>query len=478
MNINTNYNNQNIRLNHNINSSPYSGFRSPFTPLFLLSFIFLLVSCDTTEPRNNGVLTLTPLDASCTEVWLKVEANANLVGTELTLYRDKEEYRSFTLTGTDTVLFSDGLMPSTNYSFFAQINGIPSNTVNITTMDTTSHDFNWQTFTFGDGSGGSSYLNDVAIVDENNIWAVGMIYENGEKYNAVHWDGSEWKLEKILYYIDQDNPSYGRTTYPCNSAFTFDDGTFAISSNVQTAIFNSVGSYNLIKMGFQWEERFTINTMWGLSSSDFYVVGNGGNIAHYKNGSWNKIKNPASIEVNRNYSLLEITGTQTGEVYIAGGNTSRLTGILIIVEEEVAKIIKEGQPVDGTKLFEPFFMGTASTVWLSPNHTLYFGGHFLYTKKLKKWNLVKTLEGNFYSGNGNAQHWGYITQLRGTAENDIVFVGERNTVRHFNGLSWKQIGMPYIGSSGYTWLAVAMDKQNVIVVGENNYQASILFLTR
>ncbi|MCF8430437.1 MAG: glucosyl transferase, partial [Melioribacteraceae bacterium] len=174
----------------NNNIAKILDLRFPFTRLLLLlfTFSFLLVSCDTTEPRNNGVLTLTPLDASCTEVWLKVENDANLIGVELTLFRDKQEYGSFTLTGTDTILFYGYLQPSTNYTFFAQINGIPSNTVNITTMDTTSHDFTWQTFTFGDGSGGSSYLNDVAIVDENNIWAVGMIYDNGEKYNAVHWD--------------------------------------------------------------------------------------------------------------------------------------------------------------------------------------------------------------------------------------------------------------------------------------------------
>jgi len=41
-------------------------------------------------------------------------------------------------------------------------------------MDTTSHNFTWQTWTFGEHS--SSRLYDVAIINENNIWAVGEIY--------------------------------------------------------------------------------------------------------------------------------------------------------------------------------------------------------------------------------------------------------------------------------------------------------------
>ncbi len=46
-----------------------------------------------------------------------------------------------------------------------------SNELSVTTMDTTSHNFTWQTFTFDKHS--SSVLNEVAIIDENNIWAVG-----------------------------------------------------------------------------------------------------------------------------------------------------------------------------------------------------------------------------------------------------------------------------------------------------------------
>ena len=49
-------------------------------------------------------------------------------------------------------------------------------------------------------------LYDVAIIDENNIWAVGEIYLNDSlgqpdptPYNAVHWDGISWNLKKIYF---------------------------------------------------------------------------------------------------------------------------------------------------------------------------------------------------------------------------------------------------------------------------------------
>ncbi len=63
-------------------------------------------------------------------------------------------------------------------------------------MDTTSHNFTWQTFTFGEHS--TSTLYDVAIIDENNIWAVGEIYMNDSLGNPdpifitlLQWNGTK-----------------------------------------------------------------------------------------------------------------------------------------------------------------------------------------------------------------------------------------------------------------------------------------------
>ena len=70
-------------------------------------------------------------------------------------------------------------------------------------------------------------LYDVAIINENNIWAVGEIMiadtsQNGyTTYNAVHWDGSEWELKRIPYYYNGQTFYHGH--YKAIFAFNEND---------------------------------------------------------------------------------------------------------------------------------------------------------------------------------------------------------------------------------------------------------------
>ena len=69
-------------------------------------------------------------------------------------------------------------------------------------IDTTSHNFTFRSWTFGEHS--SSILNDVAILNDSSIWAVGEIYLNDslgnpdpQAYNAVYWNGNQWEQKRI-----------------------------------------------------------------------------------------------------------------------------------------------------------------------------------------------------------------------------------------------------------------------------------------
>ncbi len=53
-----------------------------------------------------------------------------------------------------------------------------SDTLQVRTLDTTSNNFTWQTFTFGDADAGSSEIYDAAIISEDNIWCVGEVNVN------------------------------------------------------------------------------------------------------------------------------------------------------------------------------------------------------------------------------------------------------------------------------------------------------------
>ena len=187
--------------------------------IFFLSGLFLFAvqpSCSTTEPPdppppfNVPTLTLAVDDTSCTEAWLQLTTKDLTLPAELTLKQYNPEgdsvTQTFSLSSPDSLLFIDSLLPNQNYSF--QISSIQHQVSSIeqqvTTMDTTSHNFTFQSWTFG--TIGSSVLYDVAIINENNIWAVGEIMiadtsQNGyTTYNAVHWDGNDWELLRIPNY--------------------------------------------------------------------------------------------------------------------------------------------------------------------------------------------------------------------------------------------------------------------------------------
>ncbi|MCO6472860.1 MAG: hypothetical protein J5I57_03945 [Melioribacteraceae bacterium] len=180
---------------------------SRITFLLLISYFLFLNSCNSTEPpppppvEKSAVLSVT--DFSLNEIWLDLFTENLTNSKQVNLFRDVELLNSFELIGNDTTLVVDSLLPQKQYSFSVVIydgdnDTIKTNSVNASSMDTTSHNFSWEIFTFGEGFN-NSILRDVAIIDENNIWAVGEIRIGEEKYNAVQWDGLSWNLVQIYY---------------------------------------------------------------------------------------------------------------------------------------------------------------------------------------------------------------------------------------------------------------------------------------
>ena len=90
------------------------------------------------------------------------------------------------------------------YTVKAQLSNNQNQTTSLqlTTLDTTSNNFTFETYEFGDGYS-SSYFNDVWVFNENNIWAVGYISPEDTTINGVHitnpniikWDGQSWKIQ-------------------------------------------------------------------------------------------------------------------------------------------------------------------------------------------------------------------------------------------------------------------------------------------
>ena len=166
------------------------------------------------------MLTLELDDAHCTEAWIILKTEKLTLPAELTFKQynpaGDSVTKSISLNIADTLLYIDSLLPNQTYGY--QVTGTlasctrqPEASIeqlaNRYNDGHNSHNFTFEMITFGREIG-SSVLYDVAIIDENNIWAVGDIWIKDDtsslgytKYNAVHWDGSQWELKVNNSYV-------------------------------------------------------------------------------------------------------------------------------------------------------------------------------------------------------------------------------------------------------------------------------------
>jgi len=425
--------------------------------LSFLLIIFSITACNTTEPPpppdgEKPTLALALDDASCTEAWLQLTTKDLELPAELTLkqYNPTGDSLSqdFILNTQDSLLYIDSLLPSQSYQYQVSSNEhqVSSNELNVTTMDTTSHDFTFETFTFG--TIGSSVLYDVAIIDENNIWAVGEILVadtsiNGyTMYNAVHWDGNEWELISIPFLFQGDsfyNPIYAVF------AFNADDIWFGIGNLIHW------DGTRYFPVGISSVFQSLVNKIWGSSSSDLYVVGNNGKIAHYNGTRWSRIESGTDLHISDIWGQKKVNGNY--EILCVASDYSQWLGtkVLEITDNNVLEINDEGLP-----------QSSLYAVWFIPERSYFVSGDGFYSVKKLGERWIKDVTMPPYSKTG----------IRGDGLNDIVVSGAYGLLMHFNGLSWKTFfNMPYLSGS-YGEVKI---KGDIIVStgGLNNGQAII-----
>ena len=400
------------------------------------------------EGGNGGSLTLTVEDASCTEAWIKLnETNAELPAS-VKLYANDTLKQTLELTTADTLIYDEGLLPNRAYAYQAELikpqkPTLKSQTVTATTMDTTSHDFTWETFTFG-GANGSSYLRDVAIINENDIWAVGEIHtswtdqwdSNGvwvQPYNAVHWNGQEWELKRI--YFPTVCGQQHLTPYPASAIFAFDDGQIWISSSGdKIAVIEDNVQIN--KFCLPSSVSMSINAMWGTSSSDFYVVGNNGNIAHYDGNGWEKIESGTGSAIQEVWGVNNIiTGKQ--ELYFS---VPTQYSVYKMDEQNNIKRLEIGN--------NKYFRG----MWTKNGLKVYVSGFGIVSGVSGQWTVE--LEGSQL----------FFKDVKGDGNNNIVAAGANGEVAVFNGIRWFRYNE--ITANNILYDKVSVKYNTVVAVGE------------
>ena len=424
----------------------------------------LFNACNTTEPPGNQTLTLKLEDVSCTEAWIQLTTNNLQLPTTINILKNNTVAQTFSLSTQDTLLYIDSLLPNQTYKFKVVLTNNPqptsypqpptSNEVSVTTMDTTSHNFTWQTFTFGDAGAGSSTLYDVAIIDENNIWAVGEIYmldslgrPDPNAYNAVHWDGTKWELKRIYTYSACSSIDYA----PLKSIYAFAENHIVVTSGGGLWWFdgkkwNSECSINPLLTG-------AINKLWGSSSNDLYAVGNNGNIAHWDGRKWTKIESGTDLDFLDIYGANDTKTNNQQILAVCSRNLPLDKGIYKIEGNTAIEIPSE--PIQWQ----------LAGVWFIPNRHYYVVGAGIYEKNFltdSKWKENAL----------DITH--YITpKIRGNNLNDVFAVGAFGEALHFNGVSWRSyIEETGINSGGY--FSVSLVNNTLTAVGYKNQSAVVV----
>jgi len=426
-----------------------------FFTVLILSFG--LKSCNSVEPPIGLKINLKLEDVSCTEAWLTLTTSNLQLPTTITLKQNNQTHKTINLIKSDTLLFIDSLLPNQTYSFHAAMQPsnhtgeVKSNVLNVTTMDTTNHNFTWQTFTFGEA--GSSVLYDVAIINENNIWAVGEIYMNDSlgnpdpnAYNAVHWDGQKWELKRIYYYGNCSAVTYP----PLKAIWAFSENNIVITNGGSIGWFDG----NIVNLDCRVNPLLTgsINKIWGNSSNDLYIIGNNGSIAHYNGANWQRIESGTTTNIKDIWGKINPL-TQEKIIYCAVSNVVTLGDYKILS-------IRENNTIDSI----PWNTNRrVESIWFEDNLKMF------------------TCGGGVFINNG-AGFWIEQTELplihtnriRGIRKNDVFVGGDFGLLGHFNGMNWK------VYDEANVALFYSLDYKTDILtaIGERNGKAVILIMRR
>jgi len=412
--------------------------------LFIIGLV-LLLACQRPAgpppgPYAGAELRLEQLSVTCTEAWLKVSLagvdSADQGRLDIELKRNDTIVASFAFLPPDTIIRDFGLQPGRSYRYRVYRGsgtGGPSPEMTVTTLDTTSHDFVWEIDTLGKHT---SYLNDVWIVNENDIWVVGNIETVSGEYNAARWDGNEWRFFGIysntadlysILYFSEDDIWVTSHCFPIH----WDGHEWTL--------------YHLQNMGL---DACAGNAIWGSSPDDVYFVGDGGSIVHWDGAGFEKIESGTTLFINDIWGTYNSRTEQYEILAVASGRA-------MPIGQEVLKIT--GDQV--TTVTDSGLAWRLSSIYFIPEEKYYIVGAGVFEcnniNTLVKWKTYPPGVVTSY----------FSRKIRGNGVNDIFIVGDFGEILHYNGVSWmnytSQTGM----EDGY-YLSLAFKDNLVVSVGQ------------
>ncbi len=427
--------------------------------LCTLTLLSLSFSCKETppEPPKPATISLKAEDASCTEAWLK--ASASQFPTTVRLLRldpTPQTRQTLRLTTADTLLIDEGLLPRRTYTYQLQKltndSGIveTSVAVQLTTMDTTSHAFQWTLDSVGTET---SILRDVAFVGDE-IWTVGTINVMDslgqlQRYNLAKWNRQGLQLLRVQFSTICGQSS--TTPYPAKSIFAFNATDIWIAMyGDQVARWNGTSQVATMCMPLS----FSINKLWGHDPAALYAVGDNGNVFRFDGTIWRRIESGTNVE------LTDVWGSPDGSVVWACGWKDFQPTVLLKIVSGVCEKVYEDQ----THLFSyrsDSLSGAIRSVWTNRNDKVYaLSWYDLYDAPVSTHGEARA------RWRGNPLTW-VDWRIRGNAINDLVAAGYEARIWHFNGVAWKRFDN--LVNPLDELLSVAIKDNMIVAVGWRYY---------
>lgn len=193
-----------------------------------------------------------------------------------------------------------------------------------------------------------------------------------------------------------------------------------------------------------WSDGQIATKLWGTSSSNLYVVGWKGAIAHFNGTTWTKMESGTTVP------LEDIWGIDENHIWAAGNDTQVGRSVILFYNGSSWSTIYDTET-------EPILTRFGySSVWTNNGQSLHVTGHggsnlfHLPTHTFKR-----QLTGQTYVS--------YFT--RATAPNDVFDSGPAGELAHFNGSTWHLYPELKNTNTDFTFFYTVKPTQNLVVVG-------------
>lgn len=411
---------------------------------FILQFSLFNLQCKKPTPPDSYVpsIHIEIEELGVTEVWLKIKFTSTDVPKGFSIKRNGNTIAYVPNPSTDTVLIDTDLLPNQIYFYRAYKlidNKIidSSDLLQVTTLDSTSHEFTWEIDTLG---GIQSRVNGLWGSDINNVYAVGYFNLDTTSHLA-RWDGSKWTYLRPDVINGWNGIRVGELTkvYGISANKVFVVGYGFTQQWGRDSTWGFIAEWD----GIQWKnispnapgEYFI--SIWASSENDIWITTAHGFVYHYSGSNWEK------LSTGTDYYFSDIWGFSNKEIYIAGHPGDYSTGIMLKYK---------GQIWERVNILPPSSIVSFRSVWGTSSRYLFvasFGG--LFTNKNGYWQDI------LYPGIEVA-----LFKVRGSSKNNVFVCGPFGKILHYNGYNWKNYEIQF---SGYDYLNAIHVFDNVVFIG-------------